>query len=132
MKSELIESIKANEGWESKPYPDPIHGWGVPTFGFGFTYLTEQEGEMILRNRVESIIEQLGVKKPVYKTLTEQRQNALIEMAYQLGVTGLLGFKNMWAAIESGDFDKARYEALNSKWAKQTPARASSVSKGLL
>jgi hypothetical protein len=43
MKTSLIESIKANEGFEPKPYPDPLHGWSVPTFGHGLTYITEAE-----------------------------------------------------------------------------------------
>ena len=125
--NDLIESIKLHEGFKSKPYPDPIHGWDVPTFGHGLTYITEAESEMIVRNRVETIREELGVRKPFFKTLTESRQNALIEMAYQLGVGGLMQFKKMWAAIEARDFDAARTEALDSRWAAQTPDRANSV-----
>jgi lysozyme len=130
--NELIESIKKHEGFVAKPYPDPIHGWDVPSFGHGLTYLTEAESEMIVRNRVASIIEELGKRKPVFKTLTQDRQNALIEMAYQLGVTGTLNFKRMWLAIETGNFQQARLEALDSRWAKQTPKRAKAVSDKLL
>jgi lysozyme len=132
MMNDLIDSIKANEGFESKPYPDPIHGWEVPTFGHGLTYITEVESEMIVRNRVEKIREELGIKQPVFKTLTETRQDALIEMAYQLGIGGLMRFKKMWAAIEAKDFENAHDEALDSKWAKQTPKRAIRVANGLL
>ena len=129
---ELIESIKSHEGFAPKPYPDPIHGWKVPSFGHGLTYLTAAESEMILRNRVASIIEELGKRKPVFKTLTQDRQNALIEMAYQLGVVGVMNFRKMWVAIEAGDFELARQEALDSLWAKQTPNRAIKVSAGLV
>lgn len=129
---ELIESIKNNEGFESKPYPDPLHGWVVPTFGHGLTYITEAESETIVRNRVEKIREAIGRNKPIFKTLTESRQNVLIEMAYQMGITGLMRFRKMWAAIENKDFETAYAEALDSRWAKQTPARASRVAQGFL
>jgi lysozyme len=130
--NELIESIKKHEGFVAKPYPDPIHGWNVPTFGHGLTYLTEQESEMIVRNRVAVIMGQLSKAKPVFTRLSVDRQNALIEMAYQLGVTGTLNFKRMWLAIEAGDFEQARLEALDSKWARQTPKRAISVAAKLV
>lgn len=130
--NDLIQSIKANEGFMAKPYPDNIHGWNVPTFGHGLTYITEAESEMIVRNRVEKIREELGVRQPAFKTLTQQRQDSLIEMAYQLGVAGLMQFRKMWEAIEQKDFETARNEALNSKWAKQTPKRAIRVAAGLV
>lgn len=132
MKTSLIESIKANEGFEPKPYPDPLHGWSVPTFGHGLTFITEAESEMIVRNRVQSIQEAIGIRKPVFKTLTEDRQNALIEMAYQMGVNGLMKFRNMWAAIEQGNFQQAYLEALDSNWYRQTPSRAKRVAAGLV
>lgn len=129
---DLIESIKMNEGFRSKPYPDPIHGWDVPTFGHGLTYITESESETIVRKRVESIREEIGMRKPVFKTLNIDRQNTLIEMAYQMGVSGLMNFKKMWVAIEAKNFSLAHDEALVSKWAKQTPSRAVRVAGGLL
>ena len=45
-------------------------------------------------------------------------------MAYQMGVTGLSKFKNMLTAVELGDFDEAANQALDSRWARQTPERA--------
>lgn len=129
---DLIESIKLNEGFRSKPYPDPIHGWDVPTFGHGLTYITELESETIVRKRVESIREEIGRLKPVFKTLNIDRQNTLIEMAYQMGVSGLMNFKKMWAAIEAKNFSLAHDEALDSRWAKQTPKRAVSLANKLI
>lgn len=129
---DLIESIKLNEGFRSKPYPDPLHGWDVPTFGHGLTYITESESEAIVIKRVESIREEIGRLKPVFKTLNIDRQNTLIEMAYQMGVSGLMNFKKMWTAIEAKNFSLAHNEALDSRWAKQTPSRAIRVAGGLL
>ena len=48
-------------------------------------------------------------------------------------LTGDIRGKNkMWVAIEAGDFELARQEALDSLWAKQTPNRAIKVSAGLV
>ena len=54
-----------------------------------------------------------------------------MEMAYQMGVEGVLGFQNMIAALERGDWEAVETEALDSRWAKQAPARASDVASRL-
>ena len=52
------------------------------------------------------------------------RRAVLLSMAYQMGVDGLMKFKNMWAAINRQDWDDAADQMLDSKWARQTPERA--------
>ena len=42
-------------------------------------------------------------------------QEALLDMAYQLGVDGLLGFHDMLAALERGDYQAAKAAALSSR-----------------
>ena len=76
-----------------------------------------------------TIRSELSKTKPVFLTLSKQRQDALIEMGFQMGVEGLLRFERMWQAIEAGDFETAYSEALDSRWAKQTPKRAIAVAK---
>ena len=50
-------------------------------------------------------------------------------MAFQMGVDGLLGFKNTLAMIQSGRYSDAAKGMLSSLWAKQTPARAKRMSE---
>ena len=52
------------------------------------------------------------------------RRTILLSMAFQLGVNGLFNFKRMWRYIASGNWDRAAIEMLDSKWARQTPERA--------
>ena len=59
-----------------------------------------------------------------FPKLNEARQAALLSMAYQMGLSGLLGFRRTLATMASGDWEKASREMLNSKWARQTPERA--------
>jgi lysozyme len=65
--------------------------------------------------------------------LSEPRQRALVNMCFQLGTAGLAKFKRMVAAIMVNDWQKAKVEALDSKWARSdSPARAQRVAKELL
>ena len=50
-------------------------------------------------------------------------------MGFQLGIGGLLGFRKMWAALERSDYAQAAEEALDSRWAEQTPNRAQEVAE---
>ena len=50
--------------------------------------------------------------------------------AYNMGVPRLMGFKRMLAAVERGDWPRAKVEALDSKWAEQVPNRAAKVVRG--
>jgi len=56
-------------------------------------------------------------------------KEALVNMAFQLGHSGVMNFTKMWGALREGDFDKAADEAIDSKWAEQTPGRAYEVSE---
>jgi lysozyme len=62
----------------------------------------------------------------------EEIQRALGNMAYQLGISGLLKFSKMLEALKNGQRELASIEALDSSWAKQTPARAKRVAKLIL
>ena len=67
----------------------------------------------------------LRAKWPPYQALSAPVRAALLDMAYNLGVNGLLGFKDMVSALERGDYDTAADEALDSVWARRRPDRAS-------
>ena len=60
-----------------------------------------------------------------YQTLPSAVRGVILEMAYEMGVSGVLGFGDMLAALSAGDYDKGADEALDSKWARQdSPRRA--------
>lgn len=124
MKNILKNMIKRHEGFRSKPYLDTL---GVPTFGYGFTYIRRDEAESILDNRIDYILRALETAVPFWNDLDESRKVALADMAYQLGIGGLLKFEKMLNAMARGDYETAYHEALNSRWAKQTPARAREI-----
>lgn len=125
---DVMELIKQHEGFEEKPYPDPLHGWDVPTFGYGFTYITKEESDVLLFNRVKKIEKELSSGVANFYTYPRNIRFVMIEMAYQIGVYGLFKFKNTLKYLNQGDYKSASVEMLDSKWAKQTPNRAKELS----
>jgi len=124
---ELIDSIKEHEGFDGKPYRDTE---GFLTIGYGTKLpISRAEGEMLLKNRLDILSNELIQKEPMLLNLPSEKQGILFEMAYQMGVNGVLKFKKMWQALENFDYVQAAVEMLDSRWAKQTPNRAQELAK---
>jgi lysozyme len=62
-----------------------------------------------------------------FSHLSENRQIALIDMCFNMGVQNFLNFKEMIAALELHHYDVAADEMINSKWAKQVGERATTL-----
>lgn len=131
MNKDLVEDIKKDEGFVSHVYKDHL---GYYTIGYGFLVderrgggLSTAECEFILRNRLQIIFSKLDREIPWWGRLSETQQRGLANMAYQLGVKGLLRFKNTLELMRIGKYKEAAQEALNSRWAQQTPDRAKRV-----
>ena len=124
---ELIEMIKKHEGFRGMPYNDSL---GFLTIGYGTKLpLTEEEAELLLKHRLDEKVIELSEKEPFYLELPETAQKVIANMAYQMGVGGVLKFKKMWAALKNRNYKKAADEMLDSKWAKQTPNRAKELAE---
>ena len=100
---------------------------GALTFGIGCNLdagMPHDEAVLLLRHRLWKIHADLSGRLPFFRDLSEPRQAALVSMAYQMGVEGLLAFKRTLTSIEAGHYDTAGRQMLDSLWARQTPARA--------
>lgn len=63
-------------------------------------------------------------------TETDYRAIGVVtEMMYQMGVDGVSKFKNTLKYMKNGEWNLASVEMLDSKWAIQTPNRATKLSK---
>ena len=90
--------------------------------------ITKEFAELLFDNDLKYTYEILKIRFPLVETLAPAHRDAVLNMAFQLGVDGLLGFKRMIDAIVAGKFDEAAKHALDSKWAKlDTPHRAKRV-----
>jgi lysozyme len=129
--AELRNQIKRHEGCVLHAYQDHLGFW---TIGYGRLIderrgggISQAEAEQLLSNDITRVIGSLEQKAPSLHTLPEPVQHALVNMAYQMGVDGLMQFTRMWQALDQGDFARAADEALDSRWAEQTPGRAKEV-----
>lgn len=127
--SKILNELRKDEGLRLKAYQDHL---GVWTIGYGTNLqvleITEATAEKWLRAELDAIREQAD-KLPLYAGLDSTRKNVILSMMYQMGVDGTLAFKNMWRAIEEGDFEQAGEEMIDSKWYTQTPGRASRMAE---
>ena len=135
MIEELIEELKEDEGFRAQPYHDTL---GYLTIGYGFLIderkhlkMPRTVAEMWLTILVGQRVAELMKAWPPFIDQDEEVQKALGNMAYQLGIRGLLRFKRMLGALEDGDRLRARREALDSEWAKQTPNRAKRIADAI-
>jgi lysozyme len=116
----LIEKLKTEEGFREKPYQDTL---GVWTFGYGFTFITEDEARAVLEIKAERAASDAADLFSCWDDLSATRQRVLAEIVFQIGKAGLSRFSRFRAAVESHDHEKAALELLDSLAAKQTPER---------
>lgn len=127
----LAKELCSDEGVVNHAYQDHLGYW---TIGVGRLIdkrkggqLSDDEIKYLLNNDINKRFDELKIKIPWIVKLTDARQRALVNMAFQLGVNGLLGFKNTLSLLQSGKYSEAADNALKSKWAEQTPKRAKRV-----
>lgn len=127
---DVRDDLKRDEGLRLKPYRDTV---GKLTIGYGRNLddvgITEDEAEYMLEGDIEHVLEQLDRTLPWWNDLNESRKRALVNMAFNLGIGGLLKFKKMLAALKAGDYEHAAVEALDSRWAKQVGQRADRIAE---
>ena len=122
--------LKKHEGLRLKPYRDTV---GKLTIGYGRNLdargITTDEATEMLEADIYSAIEDLRGSLPWFDDLDETRQVVLVDMAYNLGIAGLLKFKRMLAAVETARWEDAAAEMLLSKWADQVGGRAAELAE---
>lgn len=130
---DTMEQIREHEGFRGMPYEDSL---GKPTIGVGTLLpLSEDESMLVALCRAHDgmgelwrALGRIGIEQD---RLPDPVRGVLTEMAFQLGVPRLMGFKRMLAAIREARWDDAAAEARDSRWHAQTPVRAEHVAKVL-
>jgi lysozyme len=155
----LIASVKLGEGCVLRAYPDPMSprgmqmalppkrrapGWstlsGAPfTIGYGHCGAEVRDGlnwtlgqaEAALAADLADACQALDHRLPWWRDMTLNRQRALAEMCFNLGVGRLLGFHRMLADLEAAKFAAAADEALASAWHAQVGKRAERLAEAI-
>ena len=127
----IVADLKRDERFVSHAYLDSEGYW---TIGYGRLIdkrlgggITETEAETLLDHDLRDTRTDLDHALPWWRGLPQPWQRGLVNMAFNLGLPRLRGFKKMLAALEAGDGEQAAAEALDSKWARQVGERAQRI-----
>jgi lysozyme len=135
MEQSLLQKVKEqllrHEGLKLKPYRCPA---GKLTIGVGRNLdangISQKEAFVLMENDILRCESQLLDHIPIaYSGLNETRKSVLLNMCFNLGISGLLEFKNTLGFIGAGDFERAANGMLASRWAKQVGRRAIELSE---
>ncbi|MEE3704594.1 lysozyme [Campylobacter sp. CX2-8023-23] len=144
--NELVEVLKSEEGFRDKIYQCTA---GVDTIGYGFNVKYLSSNEITLNNgviepmskEVAGIILHKKLKKLIKSVdeiftwvddLPGVVKIGVYDMVYQLGLKSFGGFTNTIKHLKDGEYEKARQNIMNSRWAKQTPRRAGNMCARLI
>jgi lysozyme len=133
----LLDRLKVqltrDEGLRLKPYTDTV---GKLTIGVGRN-LTDKgiakiESDFLLENDLQQVLVAVDAALPWATALTEARRGVLMNMAFNMGIGGLLGFPKMLLHLRYGRYQEAAWELLNSKYAIQVGDRAKRLARQLV
>lgn len=142
---EIIQRLVFHEGCVLKPYrcsrgyltigvgrnleTNPLTNEELKVCGDYKHGITKNAAFYLLRNDIKRVTEECSERFPFWKQLDDERKYALIDMVFQLGLGGVLKFKNMLKAMGVGNYKEASEHCLDSKYAQQTPNRAKRIAK---
>lgn len=121
----VAEQLLVDEGLRLKPYRCTA---GRLTIGVGRNLedkgISESEALLLLDNDIGDCWSQLAARQPWVLAAPEDIQEVLVNMAFNLGVGGLLGFKQTVELMRTTQYAEAARAMLESKWAGQVGKRA--------
>jgi len=126
----VAEQLLADEGLRLRPYRCTA---GKLTIGVGRNLedrgITEAEALLLLDNDIADFWGELVKARSWVLTAPEPVQEALLNMTFNLGVNGLLGFKQTLALMQTEQYAAAASAMLASKWARQVGKRAERLAR---
>jgi len=124
----LLSQLKRHEGFRQKIYKCTA---GKDTVGYGRNMtdvgIFPEEAEYLLVNDLVRSINELSLAFPWYRNLSARRKQALINLHFNIGLSSLRGFKKFLAAMEAGQWETAKAELLDSRYAQQVKGRANEI-----
>jgi len=125
----ITDLLIKHEGLKLFVYKDTV---GKLTIGVGRNLedrgITKDEALMLLDNDIKDFTAKLAVALPWFNTAPDKVKLVLTDMGFNLGINGLLQFKNTLEHIRLGQYEQASVDMLQSLWAKQVGPRAVELS----
>jgi lysozyme len=126
-----LPRLQSEEGFRATVYKDSR---GFQTIGYGFRIgagITQRAATALLTEQIQECHEQLS-RYAWYASCNPMRQSVLIDLAFNDGISGLLGYINMIAAISRANWPEARVQLLDSDAAREDPNRYGPLAQLLL
>lgn len=136
------DALKRDESVRRKPYLDCCGKYwrectcavkGKLTIGVGRNLddvgISDDELTLMENNDLSKVRAQLASSLPWYGNLSAARQSVLENMGFNMGVEGMLEFKQTLALMQAENYSAAADEMLKSAWAKQVGPRAQRLSQ---
>lgn len=134
-----LPRLATEEGFRSGLYDDatglPVKApVGNATIGYGFNAqagISQGLASAILQYQLGDVLKHLQ-QFAWFGALDPARASVLLDVAFNAGVSGLLHFPHMLAAVAAGDWSTARDELLDSDAARALPGRYGPLAELLL
>lgn len=127
-RQDALDQLVQHEGLKLKPYRCTA---GKLTIGVGRNLddvgISVDEAMVMLDNDMTTAENELRARFPIVQSIDGPRYWALVNMTFNMGISRLSQFSNMWSAIGDGDWNRAADEALDSRWAKQVGNRSRQI-----
>jgi len=125
------DALIQEEGFRPSVYQDQN---GIDHIGYGFNLealqLTEYEARGILVRLINEISHELASKYDWFETMPAPIKAVIVQMTYQMGVSGFDQFQETIRHFQAHDWKAAAAEMRNSEWCRtQTPARAERLAR---
>ena len=133
MRDKLIEMLKVHEGVETYAYKCSENkttiGVGRNVDKAGGLGLSDDEVDYLLQNDIDRVILELDSEYDWFSDLDDVRQDAMIDISFNLGQTRLRAFKKALSAMSEGDWDEAANQFMDSRWSEQVGIRAKNLTE---
>tara|TARA_R100001480_G_scaffold103214_1_gene106289 strand:- start:143 stop:589 length:447 start_codon:yes stop_codon:yes gene_type:complete len=123
-KKEIQDMLVKHEGLVLQVYKDSL---GYDTIGVGRCLdkngISEDEAMYLLNNDIDKVLEGLDKHLQGWRAFPKRARMVAIDMSFQMGLQGFLGFRKTIALMKLGMWLEASEEIINSKYYTQTPSR---------
>lgn len=131
MSQQLIDMLKRHEGVEHFAYEcsqsKVTVGCGRNIDRDGGLGLSDDEIDYLLQNDIKRCREELSNEYSWFHRLDAVRQDAIIDLFFNLGATRFRQFKKAIGYLESDDYIMSAAEFLDSRWSQQVGYRAEEI-----
>lgn len=133
LEQKLQTQLERDEGFRQFPYEDTV---GKLTIGIGRNLddkgISRSEALDLLHSDIAEVRAGLSQQLPWMEQLDDARKGVLLNMAFNMGVVGLLGFQRMLMAVQDQDWQTAAAEMESSRWWGQVGPRAERLQQQML